>query len=47
MSVAVHPNLGSQIITAPQTQPSVSAPVRTPSEVITSARTDLSRQYLV
>ncbi len=47
MSVAVHPNLGSQVITAPHSQPSVSTSVISPSEVITSARTDLSRQHLV
>ncbi len=47
MNVAVHPDLGSQVITAPHSQPSVSASVRPSFAVITSAQTVLSRQNLV
>ena len=40
-------DLGSQVVTASHSPPSVSASVRPSSAVITSAHTDLSRQYLV
>ena len=47
MNGAEQSDLGSSVVTAPQSQPSVSASVRTPSEVSTTAHTDLSRQNLV
>lgn len=40
-------DLGSSVVTAPHSQPSVSASVRPSSAVTTSAQTVLSRQYLV
>ncbi len=40
-------DLGSSVVTAPHSQPSVSASIRSPSDLITSAQTDLSRQNLV